>query len=89
MDIEEAKVILKEFNKDYEKENGIGDLAEGIAEMVVDWNDNEAIETVLSEIEKKDKIINLIVEEMVNGVYKFRSKKQVIKYFTNKVEEDK
>ena len=41
------------------------------------------------EIDKKDKIINLMAEEMVNGVYKFRSKKQVIEYFTNKVEEDK
>lgn len=41
------------------------------------------------ELKIKDKIINLMAEEMVNGVYKFRSKKQVIEYFTNKVEEDK
>jgi len=41
------------------------------------------------EIDKKDKIINLMAEEMVNGVYLFKSKNQVIDFFTNKVEEDK
>lgn len=101
MDIEEAKVILKEFNKDYEKENGIGDLAEGIAEMVVDWNDNEAIETVLSELEKKDKIIYNLAFALADYVMYYEydkcrnpemiknKAKEKIEYFTNKVEEDK
>lgn len=40
-------------------------------------------------IEQKDKIIDLMAEEMVNGVYLFKSKNQVIDYFTNKAEEDK
>lgn len=81
MDIEEAKVILKEFNEDYEEENGIGDLAEGIAEMVVDWNDNEAIETILSELDKKDKIIN---EMKWKPISKYNQKEYdwvLVKYF--------
>ena len=62
MDIEKAKVILNKFSEDYEKENGTGDLAEGIAEMIIDWDDNEAIKTILSELEKKDKIIDKIYD---------------------------
>lgn len=41
------------------------------------------------QIIKQNKIIDLMAEEMVNGVYLFKSKNQVIDYFTNKVEEDK
>ena len=52
------------------------------------------IKEVLSELEKKDKIINLIAERLVEDTEWFYSefdnykKQDFIKYFTNKVEEE-
>ena len=46
----------------------------------------KAIKVVLSELDKKDKIINDMSEQLITPVH---SKKWVIDYFTNKVEEDK
>lgn len=64
MDIEKAVIYLKSFLKEYEDEQGKGDLAEGIAEMIVDWTEEEAIQTVLNELDNKDKLINLILEDI-------------------------
>lgn len=44
------------------------------------------IEKLQKKLEKKDKIINLMAEQLTTPVH---SKKWVIEYFTNKVEEDK
>ena len=40
------------------------------------------------EIEKKDKIINEMADEIINGIYKFKTKKQILDYFTKKVGKD-
>lgn len=40
------------------------------------------------EIKQKDKIIDLMAEEILNGIHIFKTKKQILKYFTNKAEED-
>ncbi len=76
MDIEEAKKQLLKHKKE-------------IDEKYISARYSKAIEVVLSELEKKGKIINEMAEEMVNGVYLFKSKNQVIDHFTNKLEEDK
>ena len=44
------------------------------------------IKEVLSELDKKENTINLMAEQLTTPVH---SKKWVIDYFTNKVEEDK
>lgn len=73
MDIEEAKKQLLKHKKE-------------IDEKYISARYSKAIEVVLSELEKKDKIINLMAEQLTTPVH---SKKWVIDYFTNKVEEDK
>jgi len=52
----------------------------------------KAIDTVLNlikkqqkEIEKENKIIDKMADEMINGIYKFKDKRQIIEYFTKKV----
>ena len=47
----------------------------------------EAIKKQQKELDKKNKIINLTAEELIDGIYKFKTKKQVIDYFTKKAEE--
>lgn len=44
-----------------------------------------SFETILNELDKKDKIINLMAEQLITPVH---SKKWVIDYFTNKIEEE-
>lgn len=73
MDIEEAKKQLLKHKKE-------------IDEKYISARYSKAIEVVLSELDKKDKIINLMAEQLITPVH---SKKWVIEYFTNKVEEDK
>ena len=72
MDIEEAKEQLLKHKKE-------------IDEKYISARYSKAIEVVLSELDKKDKIINLMAEQLATPVH---SKKWVIDYFTNKVEED-
>ena len=70
---------LEEIEKEHKEENGR--LRE----------ENELLRHGLKEnteeIDKLYKIINLMAEEIVNGIYIFRSKNQALEYFTNKVEE--
>lgn len=73
MDINKAKENLKGY-LNWLKTNGFS-MAEN----------DEAIQIILSELDKKDKIINLMAEQLTTPVH---SKKWVIEYFTNKVEED-
>ncbi len=47
----------------------------------------EAIKKQQKELDKKNKIINLTAEELIDGIYEFKTKKQVIDYFTKKAEE--
>ena len=71
MDIEEAKEQLLKHKKE-------------IDEKYISARYSKAIEVVLSELEKKDKIINLMAEQLTTPVHR---KKWVIDHFTNKVEE--
>lgn len=53
-----------------------------------------AIETILNELEKKDKIIDLMAnqvlyDDMKTEANRFVTSEEIIEYFTNKVEEDK
>ena len=73
MDINKAKENLKGY-LNWLKTKGFS-MAEN----------DEAIQIILSELDKKDKIINLMAEQLTTPVH---SKKWVIEYFTNKVEED-
>ena len=83
MNIEEAKKYCKQIkDKDLWK---IGYVYGG-----------EAIETVLSELENKDKVINEMAEWLIGYTYSdeenleaiFNNKEEVIEYFTNKVERE-
>lgn len=86
MDIEEAKEQLLKHKKE-------------IDVKFISARYSKAIEVVLSELEKKDKIINdmaidleYINKEILDEYDKLpyaESKQKVIDYFTNKVEEDK
>lgn len=83
MDINKAKENLKGY-LNWLKTNGFS-MAEN----------DEAIQIILSELDKKDKIINLMGEMLVKDHEWFYSefdnytKQDFIEYFTNKVEEDK
>ena len=72
MDIEEAKKQLLKHKKE-------------IDEKYISARYSKAIEVVLSELDKKENTINLMAEQLTTPVH---SKKWVIEYFTNKVEED-
>ena len=53
-----------------------------------------SFETILNELEKKDKIIDLMAEDLMHiGLIPYRinifTKEQLIEQYTNKVEEDK
>lgn len=82
MDINKAKENLKGY-LNWLKTNGFS-MAEN----------DEAIQIILSELDKKDKIINLMGEMLVKDHEWFYSefdnytKQDFIDYFTNKVEED-
>lgn len=82
MDIEEAKEQLLKHKKE-------------IDEKYISARYSKAIEVVLSELDKKDKIINLMAEELADWYMDNRidnrkiDKQYVINKFTNKVEEDK
>ncbi len=81
MDIEEAKKQLLKHKKE-------------IDTKCISARYSKAIEVVLSELENKDKIIDLMAEELADWYmdnqmsYKEIDKKYVINKFTNKVEED-
>lgn len=72
MNIEEAKEQLLKHKKE-------------IDEKYISARYSKAIEVVLSELDKKENTINLMAEQLTTPVH---SKKWVIEYFTNKVEED-
>ena len=82
MDIKEAKEQLLKHKKE-------------IDEKYISARYSKAIEVVLSELDKKDKIINLMAEELADWYMDNRidnrkiDKQYVINKFTNKVEEDK
>ena len=82
MDIEEAKKQLLKHKKE-------------IDEKYISARYSKAIEVVLSELDKKDKIIDLMAEELADWYMDNRvddrkiDKQYVINKFTNKVEEDK
>ena len=68
MSEEEAIRIIKDLKCDYDNEQGKGDLAEGIAEMTIDWSDIEAIETLLTAYEK-EKEKNKELEKQLQSTY--------------------
>ena len=72
MDINRAKENLKGY-LNWLKTNGFS-MAKN----------DEAIQIILSELDKKENTINLMAEQLTTPVH---SKKWVIDYFTNKVEE--
>ena len=82
MDIEEAKEQLLKHKKE-------------IDVKFISARYSKAIEVVLSELDKKDEIINLIAKMLVKDHEWFYSKfdnytkQDFIEYFTNKVEENK
>ena len=73
MDIEEA---VDEFRAEYESSEHWG------SDLIISF---ECAETILSELDKLNGIINLMAEQLTTPVH---SKKWVIDYFTNKYEED-
>lgn len=80
MDIEEA---LDEFRAEYESSEHWG------SDLIIRL---ECAEVISAELDKKDKIINLMAEHIENGCdfdNKIQTKQQILDYFTNKVEEDK
>lgn len=81
MDIEEVKEQLLKHKKE-------------IDEKYISARYSKAIEVVLSELEKKDKIIDLMAEDLMHiGLIPYRvnifTKEQLIEQYANKVEEDK
>ena len=82
MDIEEAKEQLLKHKKE-------------IDAKFISARYSKAIEVVLSKLEKKDKIIDLMAEELADWYMdnlidnRKIDKQYVINKFTNKVEEDK
>lgn len=55
----------------------------------------EAMETVLNELDKKDKVIDMMAQELINQpirvmtgneIFKFTNKEDTLEYFYNKVE---
>lgn len=82
MDINKAKENLKGY-LNWIKTNGFS-MAEN----------DEAIQIILSELEKKDKIIDLMAYDLMHiGLIPYRvnifTKEQLIEQYANKVEEDK
>lgn len=82
MDINKAKENLKGYL------NWLKTNAFSMAE------NDEAIQIILSELDKKDKIIDLMARAIDNydsqlEICTFKNKEHVREYFTNKVEEDK
>lgn len=80
MDIEEAKKQLLKHKKE-------------IDEKYISARYSKAIEVVLFELEKKDKIINLMAYDLMHiDSIPYRenifTKEQLIKQYVNKVEED-
>ena len=79
MDIEEAKEQLLKHKKE-------------IDVKFISARYSKAIEVVLSELDKKDKIIDKLLTEITavnSGRYEYMDNNRVLEIFTNKVEEDK
>lgn len=79
MDINKAKENLKGY-LNWLKTKGFS-MAEN----------DEAIQIILSELDKKDKIINEMAEHIEKDCdfdNRIQTKQQILEYFTNKVEED-
>lgn len=90
MNIEEAIRIIKSLKVDYNKEQGKGDLAEGIAEMIIDFDDIEAIETLLTAYEKEKKKNKKLEKFIKNGEYTWKQKyNETFKYFKEELEKEK
>ena len=93
MDIEESKILLKDFQKGKIEKDKLehyrGSYKMGYFYTV---DIQEALETVLSELEKKEAIINLMAKQLVEAHGWFYSEfdnfteKDWIDYFTKKVE---
>lgn len=82
MDIEEA---LNEFRAEYESSEHWG------SDLIISL---ECAEVISAELDKKDKIINLMAEDLMHiGLIPYRinifTKEQLIEQYANKVEEDK
>ena len=100
MNIEESKEYLKMRNEKYKRNKKLIGLAENIygSEAVKEYDKKyRAIETVLTELEKKDKMIDEMAEWITKidpTIYCDKSKcddnckECVIKGFTNKVERE-
>lgn len=81
MDIEEA---LDEFRAEYESSEHWG------SDLIISL---ECAEVISAELDKKDKIINLMAEDLMHiGLIPYRvnifTKEQLIEQYANKVEED-
>lgn len=77
----DVKKAIERLRQDEDEMNG---LCEEIIE-----SRNEAIETVLSELEKKDEIINLMAKYMASGnSYMYATAEDIKEDFTNKVEKE-
>lgn len=77
MKIEEAKKKLKY-------------MADFARDVCIKQNEAEAIETVLAELEKKDKIIDALAYEMSeeDENFQFLHTSEIIEYFEKKVREE-
>lgn len=98
MDIEKATKIIKYKIKKYKEELEI-ELEDKIDEPRIAYllQQKSALETVLSELEKKDKIIDLMAEQLAGlAIFDIEKdeplvlgdKEEVKQYFTNKVEKE-
>ena len=84
-----AKELIKKLIVGVEKYGYDFTVEESI---VINKKEYKAIKVVLNELNKKDKIINLMAEHIEKGCdfdNRIQTKQQILEYFTNKVEEDK
>lgn len=84
MNEKEARENIKEQLEEMKKANECGLATKG------EFNrDIEAIETILNLLEKKDKIIDLMAEELYIEINCYANPEEVKQYFEYKVEEGK
>ena len=97
MNIEEAKQVIYNMEIDENSISCKNCVLENRKSCVVNGKDcqMEAIYTVLNELDKKDKVIDMMTQELINQsirvmtgneIFKFTNKEDTLEYFYNKVE---
>jgi len=88
MNIEEAKIIIRSLKIYYEDEKGQRDLDKEKAEMILDKQDIQAIETLLTAYEK-EKEKNKELENDLKDMTKRYMEAESVKFWYNYIHKDK